>query len=77
MASKTYTKTNMDEVLIRLDGKGFKKEVPRSVLIRTIAEVTDLAHPTSMKQFLKGMREMGMVEPSVGNIWRILEEETV
>ena len=77
MASNTYTKTNMDEVLRRLDGKGFNTEVPRSVLIRTIAEVTDLAHPTSTKQFLKGMHEMGLVEPSGGNIWRILEEETV
>jgi DNA-binding IclR family transcriptional regulator len=77
MASNTYTKTNMDEVLRQLDGKGFEEEVPRSVLIRTIAEVTDLAHPTSMKQFLRGMHEMGLVEQSGGNIWRIIKEETV
>jgi hypothetical protein len=78
MASTTYTLTNMDEVVRRLDAKGFNSEVPRSVLMKTIAEVTDLAHPLSMKQFLKGMHEIGIVEPiGPGNIWRIIEEETV
>ena len=78
MASNAYTKTNMDEVVRILDRKGFNSEVPRSMLVRTIAEVTNLAHPLAMKQFLRGMHEIGIIEPiGPGNIWRIIEEETV
>jgi hypothetical protein len=78
MASKAYTLTNMYLVVSNLDGKGFKREVPRAALMKAIAEVTDLAHPVAMKQFLKGMHEIGIVEPiGAGNIWRIIEEETV
>ena len=76
MASNAYTKTNMDEVLRILASKGFENEVPRSAILRTIAEVTDLAHPYAMKQFLKGMHEIALIEPiGPGNIWRIREEE--
>ncbi|RKZ06147.1 hypothetical protein DRQ25_14610, partial [Candidatus Fermentibacteria bacterium] len=59
--------------------KGFENEAPRSTIVRTIAEVTDLAHPYATKQFLKGMNEIGMISPiGTGNIWRIIkEEETV
>ena len=78
MASNVYTKTNMDEVLRILAKKGFENEAPRSAIVRTIAEVTDLAHPYAMKQFLKGMNDIGLIEPiGPGNIWRIIEEETV
>jgi len=78
MASNVYTKTNMDEVLRVLGRKGFDSEVPRSIIVRTIAEVTDLAHPYAMKQFLKGMHEIGMMEPvGPGNIWRILQDTEV
>jgi len=79
MASNAYTKRNMDEVLRILELKGYENEVPRSVVVRTIAEVTDLAHPYATKQFLKGMNEIGMISPiGTGNIWRIIkEEETV
>lgn len=78
MASNAYTKRNMDEVLRILGLKGYDNEVPRSVIVRTIAEVTDLAHPYATKQFLKGMHEIGMIAPvGTGNIWRIKEEETV
>ena len=76
MASNVYTKTNMDEVLRILATKGFESEVPRPVIVRTIAEVTDLAHPYAMKQFLKGMNDIGLIEPiGPGNIWHIIEED--
>ncbi|MHC1599456.1 MAG: hypothetical protein ACXQS5_01345 [Candidatus Methanospirareceae archaeon] len=76
MASNAYTKRNMDEVLRILELKGYENEVPRSVVVRTIAEVTDLAHPYATKQFLKGMNEIGMISPiGTGNIWRIIKEE--
>ena len=76
MASNAYTKTNMDEVLRILAAKGFESEVPRSTLLRTIAEVTNLAHPLAMKQFMKGMHEIALIEPvGPGNIWRIKEQE--
>ena len=76
MAENTYTKTNMDEVIRILRMNGFESEVPRSVVVRTIAEVTDLAHPYALKQFLKGMHEIGIAEPvGPGNIWRIIEQE--
>ena len=78
MAPSKYTKTNMDEVLRILASKGFESEAPRSAIVRTVAEVTDLAHPYAMKQFLKGMNDIGLIEPiGPGNIWRIIEEETV
>lgn len=76
MASNMYTKTNMDEVVRILKVKGFESELPRSVLVRTVAEVTNLAHPYAVKQFIKGMHEIGIAEPiGPGNIWRIIEQE--
>ena len=76
MASNEYTLTNMNEVVSRLDTKGFTSEVPRSILLKTIAEVTNLAHPLAMKQFLKGMNDIGMIAPiSTGSIWKIITEQ--
>ena len=76
MASNVYTKTNMDEVIRILMKKGFENEVPRSLLVRTIAEVTDLAHPYAMKQFMKGMHDLGLIEPrGPGAIWHIIPAE--
>lgn len=76
MASNAYTKTNMDEVLRILSDKGFESEAPRAAIVRTIAEVTDLAHPYAMKAFLKGMHEIGMVSPiGTGNVWQIIPDQ--
>lgn len=75
MTSNSYTLSNMEDVLKRLDGKGFKSEVPRVILLKTVAEVTNLAHPLSLKQFLKGMTEIGLIAPTgAGSIWKIIAE---